>query len=134
MRVNLGSVLPEHEGESAWQTLLHNPSKGEYIRRRWGVQMAYDCFDKMRVKKELVVCVLAGFVSFCFAAAGAASAASAAFGSLVLVYFKAGCIVIAIGAVESEISRFVSAREHARPLLRGEPPVPADTIRCGGVC
>jgi hypothetical protein len=48
------------------------------------------------------VCVLAGFVPFCFAAAFAS----------VLVYFKPGCIVIAIGAAESKISRFVSAREH----------------------
>jgi hypothetical protein len=65
----------------------------------------------MRVKKELVVCVLAGFVSFCFAAAIA---------SLVLDYSEPGCIATAIGAVQSKISRFVSAREHGL-CLEGSP-------------
>jgi len=99
----------------------HNPSKGEYIRPRWGGQRAEDCFDKMRVKKELVVCVLAGFVSFCFAAAFCLSGTR-----LLLARLRRDSDWS--GGVENIALRF---SERARPLRGGEPPVPADTIRCG---
>jgi hypothetical protein len=51
-------VLPEHEAESAWQLAdtLHNPSKGENISPRWGVQRTYNCFDAVRVKSWSCVC------------------------------------------------------------------------------
>jgi hypothetical protein len=110
MRVNLGVVLPEQEGERAWQTdTLHNPSRGENIRPRWGVQRAYgwmiqyDCFDKVRVKSWSWSCVCWQDLSL--------FALLLLFASR-LVYFEPGCVVIAIGAVESKISRFVSARGH----------------------
>jgi hypothetical protein len=124
----------EHEAESAWRladTLQRViPAKERILDRDgWYKGHTYNCFDTVRVKiEELVVCVLARFVPFCFALLLLLALWS------LLVYFEPGCIVIAIGAVEPKISRFVSAREHGhRALLCLEwAPVPgSQPIRYG---